>query len=149
MSDRAFREAAAADAVPELEGSPFVSPPQLAAARVAIVTTAALHSAEQTPIQLGDHSFRLVVSDDELMLGHPSPNFDRTGWLSDPNVVFPIDRLRELEADGTIGSVAKHHLSFGHATIGAMLTTIGLDSGPAAAALLHKDDVDVVLLTPV
>src|SRR5581483_2129988 len=90
-----------------------------------------------------------VVGDERLLLGHPSPNFDRTGWLSDPNVVFPLQRLRELEADGTIGSVANHHFSFGHATVGAMLTTMGRESGPAVAALLREDDVDVVLLTPV
>jgi hypothetical protein len=39
----------------------------------------------------------------------PSPSSrDRSvAWRSrDPNVVYPIDRLRELEADGVIGGVS-------------------------------------------
>lgn len=35
-----------------------------------------------------------------------SSNFDRTGFQQDWNVIFPPDRLRELESRGMIGSVA-------------------------------------------
>jgi D-proline reductase (dithiol) PrdB len=62
--------------------------------------------------------------------------------------VFPIDRLRELADADRIGSVAPRHLSF----MGAQhetLTTMRLDSGPAAAKLLRRDGVDVVVLTGV
>ena len=47
---------------------------------------------------------------DELTLAY-SPNFDRTGWIMDKNVVFPIDRLNEMADEGIIGSVAETHLS--------------------------------------
>jgi D-proline reductase (dithiol) PrdB len=79
-------------------------------------------------------------------MAHWSLNFDRTGFTADVNVLFPIDRLEELAADGVIGGVAPRHLSF----MGALhdtLSTIRLDTGPAAAKLLRDDGVGVVLLT--
>jgi hypothetical protein len=66
---------------------------------------------------------------------------------SDLNVVFPIDRLLELEARGEIGSVSDVHISVAGNQFD--LSGIRLDGGPAAAALLNKHEVDVVLLTPV
>ncbi len=87
-------------------------------------------------------------SDRDLVLGHWSPNFDRSGFALDLNVVYPIDRLEELEEQGVIGSVAPHHYSFA-GNQPDLLTTVRLDSGPACAASLIADDVDVVLLTPV
>jgi D-proline reductase (dithiol) PrdB len=39
-------------------------------------------------------------------------NFDRTGLQEDWNVAFPLERLKELAADGVIGSVAETHYSF-------------------------------------
>ena len=47
---------------------------------------------------------------------HASINFDRNGFQEDVNVAFPIDRLRELEADGTIGSTGDFHYAFMGAT---------------------------------
>jgi D-proline reductase (dithiol) PrdB len=82
------------------------------------------------------------------LLGHISPNYDRSGFITDPNVVFPIDPLHEMAAEGAIGSVASTHVAF----LGAQdetMTSIRLDSGPAAGKLLLNDAVDVILLTPV
>lgn len=149
MGDELIRAAAAAQPVPGFAGTPFSRPPPLASARVAIVTTAALHAPAQLPIQGGDHSFHVLETGSELVLGHGSPNFDRSGWLFDPNVILPVDRLRELAAEGRIGSVARRHLAFAGNQQAETLATIGLDSGPAAARLLREDGVDVVLLTPV
>ncbi len=84
----------------------------------------------------------------DLRLGHWSPNFDRSGFAADLNVVYPIDRLEELAAAGVIGRVAPHHLSFA-GNQPDDVATIRLDSGPAAAEVLRHDGVDVVLLTPV
>jgi len=66
----------------------------------------------------------------------------------DINVVYPIDRLEELAADGVIGSVAPRHISFA-GNQPDDVATIRYDSGPAAAELLRQDGVDVVILTPV
>ncbi|HCH79268.1 MAG TPA: D-proline reductase (dithiol) protein PrdB, partial [Acidimicrobiaceae bacterium] len=64
------------------------------------------------------------------------------------NVVYPIDRLEELAEQGVIGSVADRHVSFA-GNQPDDVATIRMDSGPAAAAALKADGVDVVLLTPV
>ena len=49
-------------------------------------------------------------------MSHVSTNFDRTGYIQDLNLVFPIERLRELEAAGDIGSVGAYHYAFMGAT---------------------------------
>jgi D-proline reductase (dithiol) PrdB len=98
----------------------------------------------------GDQSFTILDGNTRnLHLGHFSPNFDRTGFALDLNVVYPIDRLQELAARGTIGSVASAHLSFMGAQPDHTLATMRLDTGPAAARVLRDDGVNVVLLTPV
>lgn len=149
MGDALIRANGAQVPVPELPDAAFVLSPKTSEARVALVTTAALHVPGDPPPRGGDPSFRVVELLGGLRLAHESPNFDRSGWLVDPNVVFPLDRLHELDADGTIGSVAPRHLSFAGNQQPDTLTSILLDSGPAAARLLREDGVDVVLLTPV
>lgn len=136
--------------VPTFGETAFVVPPPLGEATVAVVTTAALHHPDDDAFVSRDPSFRRIdpTRRDELVLGHVSPNFDRSGMLADSNVVLPLDRLDELARQGTIGKVSPLHVSF----LGAQdetMTTIRLDSGPAAAAALAENGVDVVLLTPV
>jgi D-proline reductase (dithiol) PrdB len=121
----------------------------LGRSRVAIVTTAALRLREQDKFLGGDQSFRMLPATTEgVILGQISPNFDRSGFILDPNVVFPVDRLNEMAAEGRIGSVASQHIAFLGAQ-GESLATMILDTGPAAAQVLKNDGVDVVLLTPV
>jgi D-proline reductase (dithiol) PrdB len=134
----------------EPESTPFTQPPPLSTARVAIVTTAGLRSDGSAHWLPGDQSFTILDGNTRsLHLGHFSPNFDRTGFALDLNVVYPIDRLHELAARGTIGSVASSHISFMGAQLDHTLATLRLDTGPAAARVLRDDGVDVVLLTPV
>ena len=119
-----------------------------AEATVAIVTTAGLHRAGEDTFGLLDPAYRVLPhGDSDLRMSHNSQNFDRTGLMLDRNVAFPADRLDEMAADGTVGSVAPNHLSF----MGAQqdLSTILLDTGPAAARFLIDQGTDVVLLTPV
>jgi hypothetical protein len=126
----------------EFERTFFTQPPPLAKARLAIVTTAGLRNDGSARWLPGDQSFTILDGNTRnLHLGHFSPNFDRTG--------FALDRLQELAARGTIGSVASAHLSFMGAQPDHTLATMRLDTGPAAARVLRDDGVDVVLLTPV
>lgn len=121
----------------------------LSQSRVAIVTTAALRLAGQDKFSGGDQSFRVLpASTDGLIMGQISPNFDRSGFIIDPNVVFPIDRLKEMVQEGLIGSLASRHVAFLGAQ-GESLSTMIMDTGPAAAKVLKEDGVDIVLLTPV
>jgi D-proline reductase (dithiol) PrdB len=118
-------------------------------ARVAIVTSAALHRPDDDRFHQADTGFRVLDrADRELVMGHWSPNFDHTGFQLDLNVVYPIDRLDELADDGVIGEVAPRHFSFA-GNQPDTVSEIRLDSGPACAAELTADAVDVVLLTPV
>jgi D-proline reductase (dithiol) PrdB len=136
---------------PEQAPNPVFNIPTkpLSEMRVAIVTTAALRLAEQDKFSGSDQSYRVLPpTTDGLIMGQISPNFDRSGFIIDPNVVFPIDRLKEMVSDGAIGSLALRHISFLGAQ-GESLSTIVMDTGPAAAKLLKDDGVDLVLLTPV
>jgi D-proline reductase (dithiol) PrdB len=149
MSDTPMRDYAAGMPMPDLGPTPWTTPKPLGESRVAIVTTAALHVVGDDAFTNDDTSFRVIPrARRDLALGHWSPNFDRAGFAADLDVVYPIDRLEELAADGVIGSVAPRHLAFA-GNQEDTLTAIRLDSGPRAAALLHEDAVDVVLLTPV
>ena len=147
--DKTMRDYAAGLPAPELPDPAWVVPKPLAQSMVAIVTSAALHTADGDRFAGGDTSFRLIDRHRrDLVLGHWSPNFDRSAITLDLNVVYPIDRLEELAADGTIGAVAPRHVSFA-GNQPDDVATVRLDSGPAAAAALKADGVDVVLLTPV
>jgi D-proline reductase (dithiol) PrdB len=118
---------------------------------VAIVTTAGLQRPGDEAWRLDETAFRVFDrSERGLIVGNLSQNYDRSGASADLNVVYPLDRLEELAADGVIGEVAPRHISFA-GTFSTMngLETVMLDSGPAAAQLLRDDAVDVVLLTPV
>ena len=150
MSDAQMRSYVDGLPVPEFDSTAFTTSPLLADATVAIVTTAGLHRPDQPGwTAMGDQSFRVLeASDRDLRLGHWSPNFDRLGISADLNVAYPIDRLDDLATEGVIGRVGPRHISFMGAQDETM-TTIRLDSGPAAAKLLTESGVDVVLLTPV
>jgi len=125
----------------------LIAAPPLGEATVAIVTTAALaHPGE--PWEDQTHEYRLFDrDDDDLLMAHNSTNFDRSGFALDRNVVYPIDRLREMEAEGAIGRLAPRHASFIGSTF--ELSTFLLDTGPRLGAELRRDGVDVALLTPV
>jgi D-proline reductase (dithiol) PrdB len=134
---------------PSFETNPFVGGPPLNERRVAIVTTAGLHGREDRPFQMdpGDY-YRVIpgeVESNELVMSHMAASFDRTGFQRDCNVVFPVDRLREMVAEGIIGSLAGFHYSYN--SIRAQPD----DPGPIReiAGLLKKDNVNAVLLFPV
>jgi len=131
-------------------GSPFTRPRvALAQARVAIVTTAGVHLRGDAPFAKADPTYRTIPSDaraGDIVQSHTSIGFDRTGFIEDINVSFPIDRLREMQADGELGPFGPRFFSF----MGAQrdVNPIRTTTGPEVAALLRDDGVDVVLLTP-
>jgi len=109
-----MRAYGATQAVPTFDDPAFAPLDKpLAEARVAIVTSAALHRPDQERYTVSDTGFRaLDRTDRDIVMGHWSPNFDHTGFQLDLNVVFPLDRLEELAADGVIGDVAPRHFAF-------------------------------------
>lgn len=149
-NDAGMRTFSAALPVPEFDTTAWVTPPPLAEATVAICTTAGLRvEGDEGWSPDIDPSYRLLPSEARnLQLAHWSPNFDRVGIAADLNVAYPADRLDEMAADGVIGAVGSHHVSF----VGNQDDTVSkirLDTGPRAAAELKSKGIDVVLLTPV
>ncbi|MYE06222.1 MAG: selenoprotein B glycine/betaine/sarcosine/D-proline reductase [Chloroflexi bacterium] len=135
--------------VPEFSETAWTPPPPLAEAKVAVVTSAALHPRDGEGFTVNDASYRaLDHGQRQLVLGHWSPNFDRSAFGMDYNVVYPLARLDELAEQGVIGSVASTHYSFA-GNQPDDVATIRHDSGPACAAELKAAGVDVVFLTPV
>jgi D-proline reductase (dithiol) PrdB len=67
----------------------------------------------------------------------------------DLNVVYPIERLTDMEREGVIGALASRHMSFMGAIGLESLSTIIFDTGRGAPRILREDGVDVVPLTPV
>lgn len=133
---------------PAFETAPFVSGPPLAERRVAIVSSAALIHRGDNPFPFGSGEYRAVPSswnNADILMSHVSINFDRAGFQRDINVPYPIDRLREMAADGTIGSVAENHYTVMGSTDPAQM----LASADGIAAALHADKVNAVVLTPV
>jgi len=134
---------------PTFENQPWVEGPPLSKRRVAIVSTAGLHSKNDRPFTFdpGDY-YRVIPGDiraDDLVMTHISTNFDHSGFQQDWNVVFPLDRLRELAEEGVIGSIADFHYSF----MGAQDPMPMEQEARSLASLLKKDKVDAVLLVPV
>jgi D-proline reductase (dithiol) PrdB len=133
---------------PEFKTRPWVTGPALSQRRIAIVSSAGLVVRGEDPFRGRDahyHAIPATTRLEDLLCSHISINFDRTGLQEDWNVAFPIDRLRELAAEGTIGSMADTHYSF-------MGATDPLQMEPHARKLagrLKQDNVDGVLLTPV
>ncbi len=121
----------------------------LAQSRLAIVTTIGIHLREDRPFAPGDPSFRVVPStatQADVLQSHQSIGFDRTATQQDWNVVFPIDRLRELVRRGELGGLAPNCYSF----MGAQrdVTRIIVETAPEVARRLREDGADAVLLTP-
>ncbi|MBV8888608.1 MAG: selenoprotein B glycine/betaine/sarcosine/D-proline reductase [Alphaproteobacteria bacterium] len=133
---------------PEFETRPWVTGPELSRRRVAIVSSAGLVVRGDDPFRGRDADYRAIPTDTEageLLISHISVNFDRTGAQQDRNVVFPLDRLTEMAADGVIGSVAATHYSF----MGASDPTQMESHARELAGRLKNDKVDAVILAPV
>lgn len=117
--------------------------------RVALITTAGLHYRDDPAFDFADATFRPIDGAEDagdLVMSHSSVNFDKSGFAEDVNLVFPLDRFRELEAEGEIGSVADVHYSF----MGAGLLPAAYEKSAAqVAGMLKQDSVDAVFLTPV
>ena len=135
-------------ASPPLPGSPWVQPKPLAGSRIAILTSAALHRRSELPFPAGSAEFRelpATLAAVDIRMSHISINFDRTGFQRDINVAYPIDRLRELVAAGTIGAVADTHYSVMGSTDPQAMTV----TADGIAGRLKQEQIDAVLLCPV
>ncbi|GAB7387838.1 glycine/sarcosine/betaine reductase selenoprotein B family protein [Bacillaceae bacterium] len=126
---------------------PFRKP--LPEAVIALVTTAGVHLASQPvfDVEGGDASVRFIPADtppEKLTISHT--HYDRSDADRDVNCVFPLERLRELAAEGTVGSAAPTH----YGLMGYIPDTKPLleETIPAIVRRLQGENVDGVLLNP-
>jgi D-proline reductase (dithiol) PrdB len=134
---------------PSFDTHPWVNGPPLNKRRVAIVTSAGVHGRHDRPFSRNPDDFYRVIPGDvqpnDLVMSHMAASFDRSGFQRDWNVVFPLDRLREMAAEGIIGSLAAFHYSYN--------SPRAQPDAPAPirdiAGLLKQDNVNAVLLFPV
>ena len=92
---------------------------ELSKSTIAIVTAGGVHLKNQEAFniadELGDLTYREIPPDvdaKDLMVSHH--HYDHRDADEDINVVFPIDVLRDLRAEGFIGDVAKKHIGYGY-----------------------------------
>jgi D-proline reductase (dithiol) PrdB len=113
----------------------------------ALVTTAGVHPRDQEPFPLeGDNSWRVIPGDvqaSQLMVTHE--HYDHRHADQDVNCVFPIDRLRELAAEGVIGGAGDKNLGFmGYSQ---KLRDLYERSAPEMAKIIERSNADAVVLT--
>jgi len=126
--------------------------------RLALVTTAGIYvqgreppfdtEREEREPAWGDPSYRTIprdTSQDKIRACHLHIN--NRDLLADVNIVLPLDRFRELEEAGEIGSLAPTHYSF----MGFQMNTTEWREryAPEVAERLQREEVDAVFLTPV
>jgi D-proline reductase (dithiol) PrdB len=118
---------------------------------VALVSTSGVHLRTQKLFDekkhAGDWSYRVIPSQtpsSELVITHG--HYEHSAADGDPNVVFPIDRLRELVAEGVVGALAPNH--YGLSGFIPESHHLVEETGPELGRRLREEKVDAVVLTP-
>lgn len=120
----------------------------LASATVTIVSATGVFLADQEPFpgeDPGDITYRVIPAEADLgtmriVHGH----YDHAEADTDPNIVFPLETLRELAAEGVIGAVNPQHYSLGFTT---RLRELYETTYPEIADKIERSKTKLVLLT--
>ncbi len=76
----------------------------------------------------------------------PGQGFDHAGLQADPNLLIPLDRLRDMVESGEIGELGPRTVSLcGHLTKPKVLIE---ETAPEIARMFVEDGIDVALLVP-
>jgi len=135
--------------VPVNDAVPWTQPVAVSGGTLALVTTAGLHHRGDAPFVKYDQSYRVIngdVVEDDLLQSQSSIGFDRSLRMRDINVVFPIDRLRELVDDQAIGALSSEFYSLAGAQEDSEQTAETI--GGQLASALQAIGADLVLITP-
>ena len=132
-------------------GQPPWSPVQveLEAASVALIASGGIYQRGQRAFHFKDDaSYRVIdtsVSCDELRVTHFA--YDVTDARADPNVVFPLETLRGLVADGSVGSITPQAFTF----MGGIYSArkVREELAPALVERVSDQRPDIALLVPV
>jgi len=131
-------------AVGEIPWTPLRKP--LSDSTVVLVSTGGVHLRSDRPFNLnGDPTFRVIPKDAQqadLAISHQS--YDKADALRDINLVFPIERLRELESEQVIGRLAQDNYGFGLMGSAKKL----MPAIKQVARRIGESGVDLALLVP-
>lgn len=119
---------------------------ELSKSKVCIVSHAGVHLSDQEPYNTeGDTSIRIILGDvDSSKLKITHTHYDHSDADRDINIVFPIDRLRELANDGVIGGVTATHIALGFTQSFRELRDKTL---PQITEEIKNNKADIVLMT--
>lgn len=113
---------------------------------VVLISTGGVHLRNDRPFNLNsDPTFRVIPKEAQpadLAISHQA--YDRTDALRDINLVFPIERLRELEAEKVIGRLAEEHYGFGLMGSAKRL----MPAIKEVARRISASSIDLALLVP-
>lgn len=137
-----------------VEGIPWMPfTKDLKKCKIALLTTAGVHLKSQSPFNMndpdGDPTYREILlntPNSELMITHDY--YDHKDADKDINIVFPIDRLKEMQAAGEIREIAEINYGFmGHIDEQHLKILINVIA-PEIAKRLKKNNIDAAILTP-
>jgi D-proline reductase (dithiol) PrdB len=136
----------------EFDESPWSSLSKpLSEACVSLISSAGIFRDDQEPFDpwaVNDLSFRQIPTDtpyERLRLNHNY--FDHRDAVRDLNCVFPVQRLKELEADGYIRSLAPTAIALGMGRL-YKRTALQNETVPEIVKLLEQERADAALLVP-
>jgi D-proline reductase (dithiol) PrdB len=127
--------------------TPFDKP--LNQACVALLSSAGISREDQEPFDpwaINGLGFREIPIDtpfEKLRLNHNY--FDNRDAMKDMNCVFPVHRLKDLEKEGHIGSVAPRAITLGMGRL-YKRTALQNETVPKIVAALENQGADAVLL---
>ena len=120
----------------------------LSEARIALLSTGGVYVRDaQEPFIDDDPSYRVIPSTtpaSELAIFHE--HYDTSNAEKDINVIFPIERLREIEGDKRIGSITEKSFGFMGYIIGDNIPRLMEETAPEAARMLLEEGVDAALI---
>ena len=120
----------------------------LATATVALVSATGVFAADQESFPTedpGDTTYRVIAGDTEtstLRIAHH--HYDHSEADADPNIVFPLDSLRALAAEGVIAAVNDKHFSYGFTT---KLKELYEKTFPEIADKIERSKTKLVVMT--
>jgi hypothetical protein len=120
---------------------------KLAEMTVALVSSTGVYLEGQEPFtDNGDESYRVIAGDaDSRLLRFKHGHYDLSNAQADPNSVFPLERLRELAAEGFIKRVSNKHIGFKGFSPDLKAQYERL--APAVANEIERSQADAVVLT--
>jgi len=118
----------------------------LTKARVLLFTTAGVYHKDDKPFDPeGDITLRAIPADvDVADLRIIHEHYDHTDADKDINCVFPIERFRELAAEGKIGGLTAEHYTMGFTQA---FRQVREEMIPDLVRRIERQRADVVFLT--